>query len=178
MKTWTLVALLLLVPPVFLRADETLVARFDGGIGVDPVSGLSSGAPVPNVVRGVAPGGIVWHIGEFHARVDHTGHIFIMGRRLVLAGGDNMGQSLGLSVQGQLFCGASSKTPLTTTTTTLSADGNFQFDERLSAAPPDPCVDAVLLIVIPGSSPRWLAAGVPNSDLTVHNTRHSRWQPR
>ena len=59
MKTWTLVALLLLVPPVFLRADETLVARFDGGIGVDPVSGLSSGAPVPNVVRGVAPGGIV-----------------------------------------------------------------------------------------------------------------------
>src|ERR1700722_15755897 len=84
-RKWMLVsALVMLIPLVVLAAAaDVLVARFDGGIGVDPVSGISTAAPcsatapcpVANVVRGVAPGGIPWHIGDFHARVRQDGHI-------------------------------------------------------------------------------------------------------
>jgi hypothetical protein len=173
-KKWMLAsALVSLIPLVVLAdADDVFVARFDAGIGVDPVSGMSSTTPpVPlaNVVRGVAPGGAPWHIGEFHASVRKDGHIFAEGRHLVLAGGNGLGQSLGLSIEAHLFCGAGSTTPLTTTATTLNGNGDFRFDEILPSAPLDPCLDPVLLIVIPpsvtGAVPHWLAAGVPQLDL-------------
>ena len=181
MKKWMLVsALAVLVPVVVLAdSDEGFVARFDTGIGVDPVSGMSSAtppAPVANVVRGVAPGGAPWHIGEFHASVRKDGHILAEGHHLVLAGGNSLGQSLGVSVQAQLFCGAGSMTAFATTTaTTLNTDGDFRFDEMLGAAPPDPCVDPVLLIDTAAATPHWLAAGVPLTNLTV---RPRRWGPR
>jgi hypothetical protein len=180
-------ALVMLIPLVVLAAaPEVLVARFDGGIGVDPVSGMSTAAPcsvaapcpVANVVRGVAPGGVPWHIGDFHARVSTTGHIFVEGHHLVLAGGNSLGQSLGVSVQAQLFCGAGSMTAVATTTaTTLNADGDFRFDEMLGAAPPDPCVDPVLLIDTAAATPHWFAAGVPQTNLTVKPWRFAR-RPR
>jgi len=180
---WMIVSVLMASIPlvVLADADDVFVARFEAGIGVDPVSGISSGtppAPVSNVVRGVAPAGAPWHIGEFHARVRKDGHLFVEGRHLVLAGGSSLGQSLGVSVQAQLFCGAStpptlaSTTPLTTTTAAmLNGNGDFRFDEYLPSAPPDPCVDPVLLIVIPpsvavtGAVSHWIAAGVPQLDL-------------
>jgi hypothetical protein len=173
-KKWMLVSAFVAFMPLAISAgaDDAFVARFDAGIGVDPVAGMTSAtppAPVANVVRGVAPGGLPWHIGAFHARVRKDGHIYVEGRHLVLAGGNSLGQSLLVSVQAQLFCGAGSTTPLTTTVTTLNGNGRFKFDENLPSAPPDPCVDPVLLIVIPpastGGAPHWLAAGVPQLDL-------------
>jgi hypothetical protein len=185
-------ALLMLIPLVVVAAaPEVLVARFDGGIGVDPVSGMSTAAPcsvaapcpVANVVRGVPPGGIPWHIGDFHARVRQDGHIFVEGRHLVLAGGNSLGQSLGASVQAQLFCGLPPTstsvspgytTPITTTAVTLTPDGDFRLDEMLSPTPPDPCDDPVLLIVSAANG-HWFAAGVPQTNLTV---KPRRWRPR
>jgi hypothetical protein len=55
MKTF-LLALGLTLTSLGAAADESLV-RFDGGIGVDPVAGIVSNAPAPNVVRGIPPGG-------------------------------------------------------------------------------------------------------------------------
>jgi hypothetical protein len=160
-KKWMLVSALVALIPLVAVADTTpaFVAEFDGGIGVNPISGT-------NTVRGVAPGGLPWYIGGFRARVRKDGHIFAEGHHLVLAAGNNLGQSLLVSVQAQLFCGAASTTPLTTTTTTLNAFGDFRFDENLPSAPADPCVDPVLLMVIPPTgtgAAHWLAAGVPGT---------------
>lgn len=157
--------------PLGVRADgdDAIIAQFDAGIGVNPISGLSSGVPVSNVVRGVAPGGVLWYIGKFQAWVRQDGHIFVEGHHLVFAGGNNLGQSGSVSVEAQLFCGAGSTTPLSTTATTLDANGDFRFDQNLPSAPPDPCVDPVLLIVTTpataGAASHWLAAGVPHFDL-------------
>ncbi len=166
-------ALVALLPIVVLAdADDVFVARFTAAIGVDPIAGVTAATPpmlAMNVVRGVAPGGAPWHIGRFEARVRRDGHIRVEGRHLVLAAGNNIGRSLGLSVQAQLFCGAGSTTPITTTITNLNPNGAFSFDETLPSAPPDPCVDPVLLIVVPPSSSagaaHWIAAGVPQFDL-------------
>ena len=174
MKRTSLLALALvtLVPLGLLAdADDVFVARFNSAIGVDPIAGVS-GSPATltmNVVRGVAPGGLLWHIGKFEARVRRNGHLRVDGRHLVLAAGNNLGRSLGVSVQAQLFCGAGSTTPMTSTITTLNGNGDFRFDEMLPSAPPDPCVDPVLLVVIPPASsagaPHWIAAGIPQLDL-------------
>jgi hypothetical protein len=164
-------AFVALVPLVALAdSDDRVVARFDSGIGVDPVSGITAATattpavPTSNVVRGVAPGGTAWHIGEFQASVSRHGHIFVEGHHLVLAAGDSLGQSLQLSVQAQLYCGAGSTTPITTTSTALDGNGDFRFNETLPSAPPDPCVNPLLLIVT-GATPHWLAAGIPQLDL-------------
>ena len=172
-KSLLALALVTLVPLALLAdADDVFVARFNSAIGVDPIAGVTSATPpalVMNVVRGVAPGGALWHIGKFEARVRTNGRIRVEGRHLVLAAGNNLGRSLGLSVQAQLFCGAGSTTPLTTTTTTLNENGDFRFDENLPSVPPDPCVDPVLLIAIPpstaGGASHWIAAGIPQLDL-------------
>ena len=55
MKT-LLFVMSLTLSPLGATADDSLV-RFDGGIGVDPVAGIVSNAPAPNVVRGIPPGG-------------------------------------------------------------------------------------------------------------------------
>jgi hypothetical protein len=174
-EKWMLTLVLVTLVPLGVLADpdDVFVARFNAGIGVDPVSGILSSttppSPILNVVRGVAPGGAPWRIGKFKASVRRDGHIVVEGHHLVLAGGNSLGQSLGVSVQAQLFCGAGSTSPLTTTVTTLNGNGDFRFDEGLPSAPPNPCVNPVLLIVIPPSTPsgtpHWLAAGVPQLDL-------------
>jgi hypothetical protein len=167
MKKWILVSALVSTVPMVVWADhdDTLV-RFEGGIGVDPVSGISSSnAPTPNTVRGVSPGGAPWHIRDLSAEVSVSGHIVITGRGLVLAGGNNIGSSLGLSVHADLFCGAGSTTPIDTTSVTLNVNGDFHIDEHLPSAPPNPCVAPVLLIATADPNGRWLAAGIPRVDL-------------
>ena len=42
----------LTLAPFGVMADDSLV-RFDGGIGVDPVAGIASNVPAPNLVRGI-----------------------------------------------------------------------------------------------------------------------------
>ena len=71
------------------------------------------GAPVSNVVCGVAPGGIPWRISRLHANVLTDGHITVEGRGLLLAGGNAtlvnaIGTNGGQSVRAELFCNTTS----------------------------------------------------------------------
>src|SRR5260370_11506577 len=105
MKIWMLAFVVaVLVAPVGKATD--LLLSFDGGIGVDPVSGISAGAPVLNVVRGVSPGGVPWRIARLRARIDVNGRIEVRGRGLLLAGGNGIGTNGGPRVFALLFSGA------------------------------------------------------------------------
>src|SRR6266567_4231340 len=83
MKTLWLVLGLTLIP-LGVTADDSLV-RFDGGIGVDPVAGIVSNAPAPNVVRGIPPGGFPWVIKRLRADVKADGRVQVDVRGLLLA---------------------------------------------------------------------------------------------
>ena len=169
MKTWTLGLFLaaLVVSPG--KADDSLLLSFDGGIGVDPVSGIAAnGAPTANVVRGVGPGGAPWRIARLTASIAVSGHITVRGRGLLLAGGNGIGTNGAQSVHAILFCGPVA--PATTATAhatpaagvALAANGDFRIDAMLSPTPPNPCGTPVLLIANP--APRWFAAGILASD--------------
>lgn len=160
MKTWMLgLFLAALVVPAG-NADDLLLS-FSGGIGVDPVSGISAGAPVLNVVRGVSPGGLPWRIAKLDANVDVSGRIQVRGRGLLLAGGDNIGTTLNQSVHAILFCGSvAHATP--SAGVPLAPNGDFTIDDKLSPTPTSPCANPVLLIANPG--PRWFAAGILKND--------------
>src|SRR6202011_6349275 len=90
--------------PFGAAADDSLVG-FDGGIGVDPVSGITSNAPALNVVRGIPPGGFPWVIKRLRASVQADGRIHVDGRGLLLAGGNVLGTNGGQTVMALLFCG-------------------------------------------------------------------------
>jgi hypothetical protein len=143
--------------------------RFEGGIGVDPIIGITPGPPASatlNIVRGVSPGGAPWRIGSLVARWTHRGDVQVDGRGLVLAAGNSIGMvpAAITSVVAAFFCGAGSTTPLLTVTTPLSAAGDFNIDASGFSVPPDPCVAPVLLIET-GTGPVWLAAGIPVLDV-------------
>ena len=133
-------------------AAEGPLARFEGGIGVIPVSA----GPAPNVVNGISPGGQPWVIARLSANIKSDGRISVEGRGLLLAGGNGIGTSGGQSVRALLFCGG---VMFNSDLVPLAANGDFEIDGMLSAVPPSPCTTPVLLIVNPG--PRWFAAGIP-----------------
>jgi hypothetical protein len=76
-----LFALTLTLSPLVVLADDSL-GRFDGGIGVDPVSGTVSNAPALNVVRGIPPGGFPWVIKRLRADVKADGRVQVDVRGL------------------------------------------------------------------------------------------------
>ena len=139
-------------------AADTLV-RVDAGFGVDPVGGITNGAPVLNTARGVAPGGRPWAIEKLRVRVKDDGSISAKGVGLVLAGGDSVGTRGPITqVVATLFCGA---TPFTSPAADISLGGNFEIRGELTPRPPNPCVNPALLIrdgraAVPGS---WFAGG-------------------
>lgn len=104
----------LLIPVVLLAKDpkdprDSLV-RFEGGIGVIPVSsGVGTAATATtvnrNIVRGTQPPGQIWTIAELSADVKVDGEIRVDGRGLLLAGGNNIGTNANQSVRVRLFCG-------------------------------------------------------------------------
>jgi hypothetical protein len=149
-------------------AQEAPLVQFIGGIGVNPVSNVAvSGATTTvtaNVVRGVAPGGLIWVIRSLDAKVDVAGHISVLGTGLLLAGGDVIGTTGGQSVFATLFCGpAASATASSSTATGVALDstGDFLINDVLTPVPPNPCANPVLLIrsATVASHP-WFAAGV------------------
>ncbi|MBI2216350.1 MAG: hypothetical protein HYU51_03540 [Candidatus Rokubacteria bacterium] len=173
-----LVLSLALVVPAWAHADDSLV-RFDGGIGVHPVAGVSGVGVIdangnnvfPDVVRNdfvrggvrVPPGGRPWVIARLRADVETDGRISVDGRGLLLAGGNNLGRNGGQSVRAVLFCG--NDRFQTDPPVALEANGDFRIDDVLMpvaptvlAFPPDPCENAVLLIVSAGGN--WFAAGI------------------
>ncbi len=153
------VVLLSAAPGVAWAQGDADGLRFQGGIGVIPVSNVNaSGVGTANVVLGVPPGGQPWVIKRLTAKVK-DGRISVEGRGLLLAGGNGIGTNGGQSVEARLFCGGVAHD---TGTVPLEADGDFHIDDQLSPAPPSPCDSPVLLIV--SANGRWFAAGIPVRD--------------
>jgi hypothetical protein len=167
MKTWLFCVALIAFVPVNALAQETLVS-FNAGIGVIPVQGTTGTSPnlvvVQNIVRGVNPPAAPWRIASLLAYVYTDGDIVVDGHGLRLAGGNGIGTNPVPNVLAKLFCGpADSATEFDSPVVPMNAKGNFDISGSLSATPPDPCTDPVLLIVASttsGSEP-WLAAGIP-----------------
>ena len=172
-------------------AGPRLLARFDGGIGVDPVSSVAfptlSSSPTGqtfenvtrNFVRGVRSSFSIWRIAGLKAAVDTEGRIQVVGTGLVLGGGDQIGQSLGLNVFATLICETEApfvelnSTDLTTEagalagSVPLDANGDFRIDGTLRSSAgdlvPSTCDKPVLLIrALPTGG--WLAAAIPRFD--------------
>ncbi len=162
---------LVLVGVVMLSAFGTdggnTLVRFNGGIGVDPISNVTvNGSTVianANVVRGVKPPGQIWRIGDLDAKVSTDGRIRVGGRGLLLAGGDGIGTTAGLSVFATLFCGAPGSATASSSNPAgvpLDPDGDFTIDDVLSPLPPNPCDTPVLLIRLTLGTQPWFAAGI------------------
>jgi hypothetical protein len=169
MKT-LLFVLGLTITPLGAVADDSLV-RFDGGIGVDPVSGIVSNAPALNVVRGVPPGGFPWVIKRLRAAVKVDGRLRLDVRGLLLSGGNVIGTNGGQRVLAMLFCGAPGANGTLGTATAhisdpagvpLDANGDVEIDDVLTPVPPSPCDNPALLIATPGTH-HWFAAGIPKA---------------
>jgi hypothetical protein len=148
------------------RRDNSLV-RFDGGIGVDPVSNVVvSGTTTTvsaNVVRGISPPGQIWRIADLDANVSTDGHIRVRGRGLLLGGGNGIGTNGNQKVFATLFCGPAASATASSSNlagVALDPDGDFTIDDVLSPMPPMPCDTPVLLIRTTGGNNPWFAAGI------------------
>ena len=149
--------------------DRDMLARFEGGIGVIPVS--NGAGPVNpdgtfpnvrlNVVRGVSPGAGPWRIANLRADVDPYGRIKVKGRGLLLASGNSIGQNANQRVFATLLCEPVAPFVERSTDFTgvpLEPNGDFRIDEKLNPAPSE-CPSPVLLIRNTGGV--WFAAGIP-----------------
>jgi hypothetical protein len=149
-----------------LRAEDDNLVRFDGGIGVIPVSNAVQNADGSvtvsrNVVRGVNPPGQIWVIARLKAKVEMDGHIVVDGRGLLLGGGNNIGFTANQSVHATLICSATAPFDQFSTPTAgvpLDPNGDFRIDDMLTPTPPVVCASPVLLIRNVGGA--WFAAGI------------------
>jgi hypothetical protein len=154
---------------VSVRANERdVVARFDGGVGVIPVSNgagpVNPDGTFPNVklniVRGVPPGAGPWRIADLKAEIDQDGRIKARGRGLLLASSNSIGQNAGQSVFATLICEPIAPfVEHNSTITPLGPDGDFRIDDVLNPLPPTECASPVLLIR--NAVGTWFAAGIP-----------------
>jgi hypothetical protein len=154
-----------------------VLARFEGSAGVIPVSSVA--APqnadltfanvVQNVVRGVPPSAQPWTIDELRATVHSDGRIRIVGRGLVLNGGNLIGQSLFLKIFATVVCSTAApfeqhstdSDPQQPNAVQLDVNGNFRIDDRLDPVPAE-CASPLLLIRGLNNG-AWIAAGFPKS---------------
>ncbi len=152
--------------PLSAMAADTLV-KFQGGIGVIPVSSAPGPALVAetvnrNIVRGVQPPGQIWVIADLRADVKADGRIRVDGRGLLLGGGNNIGGNANASVFATLICEAVAPFIERNTNVTgvpLEPNGDFRIDDVLNPAPPDDCASPVLLIRN-ANGQAWFAAGI------------------
>jgi hypothetical protein len=170
-KALIAVILGLLIVGVFVLpviADEML-AKFDGGIGVIPVSsGQGTDATATtvtrNIVRGVQPAGQIWVIDDLEAEVTTNGHIKVAGEGLVLGGGKKVGRATGQHVFVTLICGAVapfSEHHSNLAGVRLAPNGDFKIDDVLSPAPT--ICDNPVLLIRSAASRKWFAAGILES---------------
>ena len=150
----TVAAALALIYGLPVAAGDA-VARFEGGIGMNPE--LRAG--FPNFVRGVMPGGRIWRIQALKARVRRDGSIVVKGEGLLLAGSDQIGsRDFIANVKATLLCGSDS---FDSHYVPLSATGDFEIRDVSNPVPPATCDAPVLLIRAAELSDAWIAAGVP-----------------
>lgn len=154
--------------PLPVWADDSLL-RFEGGVGVHPVSNVSGTANADgsfpnvtrNIVRGVNPAGQIWVIADLRAKVKADGSIKVDGRGLLLAGGNAIGTNANASVFATLICEVAA--PFVERNTdavgvALEPNGDFRIDGVLSPAP-NGCASPVLLIRS-AANRTWFAAGL------------------
>lgn len=148
------------------RRENSLV-RFNGGIGVDPISNVvvngTTTTASPNAVRGVLPPGQIWRIAVLEADVKTDGTIRVRGRGLLLGGGNGIGTNGGQSVFATLFCGPASAATASSSNAAgvaLDSEGDFTIDDVLSPLPPSTCGTPVLLIRTTAGAQPWFAAGI------------------
>ena len=150
--------------------ERDFLARFEGGIGVIPVSNgagpVNADGTFPNVklnvVRGIFPGAGPWRIADLRADVDTDGRLKVRGRGLLLASSNSIGQNANQSVFATLFCEAAA--PFVERSTAfagvrLEPNGDFRIDDTLNPAQSE-CPSPVLLIRS-SSNGAWFAAGIP-----------------
>jgi hypothetical protein len=143
-----------LLPLAASAADP--IARFEGGIGSQPLRAVAPGVPATNDVNGTPPGGRPWVIEKLSAQAK-TDRIRVQGKGLLLAGGATVGTPGGQSVRARLFCGGLPHD--SQDLVPLDENGDFRIDSPFVANPPSPCVNPVLLIINANGS--WFAAGIP-----------------
>jgi hypothetical protein len=148
------------------QADDRL-ARFEGGIGVIPVSSAPGPAPTAvtvtrNIVRNVQPPGQIWVIQDLRADIRTDGSIRVDGRGLLLGGGNSIGMNAGASVFATLICVVGTAFEEHSTAPAgvpLEPNGDFRINDVLSSAPRE-CASPVLLIRN-AANRSWFAAGIP-----------------
>ncbi len=167
--------------PAAADDERHTLFKFDGGIGSQPFRN-QAGAPVPNVVAGVTPGGTPWPIAAFKADIRRDGSIRASAKGILLGGGDTIGtRGAPRQMAISLFCrnapvapaltGTLQTVPYTSDFVDLDTDGNFRMNSRLMNAsgevPTSACGDTaenrpVLLIrTVTGGAPgAWFAAGI------------------
>ena len=154
-----------------VASSAGILVKFQGGIGVDPVSNVNVNTTtgvtvVKNIVRGVNPAGQIWVIADLKATVKVDGRITVDGRGLVFGGGNTVGISLvppatPFNVFATLICETAAPfTQFSTNAVPLAADGDFRIDDVLSPLPPSSCASPVLLIR-ESVGQTWFAAGIP-----------------
>jgi hypothetical protein len=154
---------------------EGFLARFNGGIGADPLGIASvqivSGSPDGqvstiggNVVRGVLSSGRIWRIGDLKADVHADGRIKVRGKGLVFGSGNRIGQSGNIVVFATLICDLTTFAQYNTATTGVQVelDGDFRIDDTLNPVPSE-CPSPALLIRSVNNG-QWFAVGIPRLD--------------
>ena len=168
MKQASVVVLTLGIVGHVAASGRDQLARFDGGIGVVPVSNVAVNATTGavtvtrNIVRGVNPPGQIWVIADLKADVDTNGRIKVRGRGLLLGGGSSIGQNANQSVLATLICEAAAPFTLHNTDAAgvpLEPNGDFEIDDTLDPSVSSDCASPVLLIRNTGGV--WFAAGIP-----------------
>ncbi|HJV97248.1 MAG TPA: hypothetical protein VJ608_14480 [Albitalea sp.] len=145
--------------------------RFDGGIGVDPLT-AAGGVDVPNVVRGISPGGRAWVIRKLDATVYADASVEIRGKGLLFASGEAIATRGPVThVAATLACGPADATAakFSTGPAELSAAGDFTIrgpllDGANTAVLPASCENPQLLIrgfsLATGLPGGWFAVGI------------------
>lgn len=165
-KTLACTLFLLASAPLCASADNA-IAKFKGGIGVDPISSAPGPAPTAatvnrNIVRGVQPPGQLWVISDLAAVVTDDGRISVSGKGLLLAGGNAIASNAGASVFATLICEAAAPFVEHSTDAAgvpLEPNGDFNIEDTLTPVATD-CASPVLLIRN-AANRAWFAAGIP-----------------
>jgi hypothetical protein len=158
------------------QAGTPAYLRFDGAIGVDPLT-AAGGVDVLNTVRGINPGGRAWVIRKFSATVGADGSISARGRGLLLSSGEVIAtRATVAAVAVTLFCGPANATArsFTSPAGALDTAGDFSIKGMLSedginaAVLPAACDNPQLLVraanPTTGVAGAWFAAGIVGSD--------------
>jgi len=168
---WALACLLSVGIVVPVAAENDSLVKFDGGIGVIPVSNVAVAANgtvtvTRNIVRDSNPAGQIWVINALKASVATDGRIRVRGRGLLIGGGNNIGFSNNASVFATLYCGPATAFTAHSTDKVvgvqLEANGDFRIDDVLNPTPPADCASPILLIRNLAGS--WFAAGIQKLD--------------